>query len=121
MLDGCELSGYEIHMGVSAGNALQNPVLYINDGQISKPEGAMSADNQVAGTYLHGLFDTGELTEKLVQLLCSRKGISPASAPLLSMQEYRQQQFDLLADGVRRALDMNALYAAMGLEGRNTL
>ena len=24
-------------------------------------------------------------------------------------------------DGVRRALDMNALYAAMGLEGRNTL
>ena len=52
-----------------------------------------------------------------MQLLCSRKDISPASAPLLSMQEYRQQQFDLLADGVRRALDMNALYAAMGLEG----
>ena len=77
--------------------------------------------DNVAGTYLHGLFDTGELTEKLVQLLCSRKDISPASAPLLSMQEYRQQQFDLLADGVRRALDMNALYAAMGLEGRNTL
>ncbi len=34
------------------------------------------------------------------------------------MQEYRQQQFDLLADGVRRALDMNAVYAAMGLENR---
>lgn len=32
--------------------------------------------DNVAGTYLHGLFDTGELTEKLVQLLCSRKGIS---------------------------------------------
>ena len=50
-----------------------------------------------------------------------RKGISPASAPLLSMAEYRQQQFDLLADGVRRALDMNALYAAMGLERRSTV
>ena len=37
------------------------------------------------------------------------------------MAEYRQQQFDLLADGVRRALDMNALYAAMGLERRSTL
>ena len=58
----------------------------------------------------------GELTEKLVQLLCSRKDISPASAPLLSMQEYRQQQFDLLADGVRGALDLDAVYAAMGLE-----
>ena len=71
--------------------------------------------DNVFGTYLHGLFDTGELTEKLVQLLCSRKDISPASAPLLSMQEYRQQQFDLLADGVRSALDMDAVYAAMGL------
>ena len=57
-----------------------------------------------------------ELTEKLVQLLCSRKGISPADAPLLSMQEYRQQQFDLLADGVRAALDMDAVYAAMGMD-----
>ena len=49
------------------------------------------------------------------------QGHLPASAPLLSMQEYRQQQFDLLADGVRRALDMNALYAAMGLERRSTV
>ena len=73
--------------------------------------------DNVAGTYLHGLFDTGELTEKLVQLLCSRKGISPAGAPLLSMAEYRQQQFDLLADGVRQALYMPAVYAAMGLTG----
>ena len=43
------------------------------------------------------------------------------SAAPITMQAYREQQFDMLADGVRRALDMNALYAAMGLEGRNTL
>ena len=36
-------------------------------------------------------------------------------------EAHRQQQFDLLADGVRRALDMNALYAAMGLERRSTV
>ena len=30
--------------------------------------------------------------------------------------QYRQQQFDLLADGVRGALDLDAVYAAMGLE-----
>ncbi|MFR9067062.1 MAG: hypothetical protein ACLVJH_09285 [Faecalibacterium prausnitzii] len=73
------------------------------------------------GTYLHGLFDTGELTEKLVQLLCSRRGHLPTHAPALHGRSTRQQQFDLLADGVRRALDMNALYAAMGLERRNTV
>ncbi len=113
-LAGAVLTGYQIHTGRTAVQGV--PFCRLADGS---PEGCVK-DN-VAGTYLHGLFDTGELTEKLVQLLCSRKGISPADVPLLSMAEYRQQQFDLLADGVRRALDMNALYAAMGLEGRNTL
>ena len=113
-LAGAALTGYQIHTGRTAMKGV--PFCRLADGST---EGCVK-DN-VAGTYLHGLFDTGELTEKLVQLLCSRKGISPADAPLLSMQEYRQQQFDLLADGVRRALDMNALYAAMGLEGRNTV
>ena len=114
-LTGAVLTGYQIHTGRTA---VQQgvPFCRLADGST---EGCVK-DN-VAGTYLHGLFDTGELTEKLVQLLCSRKGISPASAPLLSMQEYRQQQFDLLADGVRRALDMNALYAAMGLKRRSTV
>ena len=78
------------------------------------PEGCVQ-DN-VFGTYLHGLFDTGALTEKLVALLCQRKGIAPDSAALIPMEQYRQQQFDLLADGVRGALDLDAVYAAMGLE-----
>ena len=113
-LAGAALTGYQIHAGRTAVQGV--PFCRLADGS---PEGCVQ-DN-VAGTYLHGLFDTGELTEKLVQLLCSRKGISPADAPLLSMQEYRQQQFDLLANGVRRALDMNALYTAMGLERRSTV
>ena len=113
-LAGAALTGYQIHTGRTA--VLGVPFCRLADGSA---EGCVQGN--VAGTYLHGLFDTGELTEKLVQLLCSRKGISPADAPLLSMQEYRQQQFDLLADGVRRALDMNALYAAMGLERRSTV
>ena len=71
----------------------------------------------VFGTYLHGLFDTGELTEKLTAFLCRQKGIDPAGADLIPMEQYRQQQFDLLADGVRAALDLPAVYAAMGLAG----
>mgnify|MGYP000603392040 CR=1 FL=1 len=65
------------------------------------------------------IFDTGELTEKLVEFLCKRKGIRPESAALIPMEQYRQQQFDRLADGVRSALDLDALYAAMGLNGRS--
>ena len=62
------------------------------------------------GTYLHGLFDSGELTGALVRMLCARKGISPTQTQLMSMADYRQQQFDLLADGVRQALDMEQIY-----------
>ena len=62
-----------------------------------------------------------ELTEKLTAFLCKRKGIDPAGAELIPMEQYRQQQFDLLADGVRAALDMPAIYAAMGMQkGDNT-
>ena len=50
-------------------------------------------------------------------LHCRAPGVDlPADAPLLSMEQYRQQQFDLLADGVRAALDMDAVYAAMGMD-----
>ena len=69
----------------------------------------------VFGTYLHGLFDSGELTERLAAYLCARKGIAPEAAAPIPMAAYREQQFDLLADGVRHALDMDAIYAAIGL------
>jgi len=50
------VTGYEIHMGKSTGAALNQSALII-DGE---PEGAISADNQIAGTYVHGLFDHAE-------------------------------------------------------------
>ena len=103
------LTGYQIHTGRTEVQGV--PFCTLADGT---PEGCVQ-DN-VFGTYLHGLFDTGELTEKLVALLCRRKGIAPDSAALIPMEQYRQQQFDLLADGVRGALDLDAVYAAMGLE-----
>mgnify|MGYP000031769890 CR=1 FL=1 len=68
--------------------------------------------------YLALTFDdgpSGELTERLAAYLCARKGIAPEAAAPIPMAAYREQQFDLLADGVRRALDMDAVYAAIGL------
>ena len=106
---GAALTGYQIHTGRTEVQGV--PFCTLADGT---PEGCVQ-DN-VFGTYLHGLFDTGALTEKLVALLCRRKGIAPDSAALIPMEQYRQQQFDLLADGVRGALDLDAVYAAMGLE-----
>ena len=106
---GAKLTGYEIHTGRTVVEG--TPFDTLADGQ---PEGCVNGS--VFGTYLHGLFDTGELTEKLTVFLCKQKGIAPEAAALVPMEQYRQQQFDKLADGVRAALDMPAVYAAMGLQ-----
>lgn len=105
---GASLTGYEIHTGRTAvqGSAFCTQA----DGT---PEGCVQGT--VFGTYLHGLFDSGELTEKLAAYLCRQKGLCPEAAAPVSMERYRAQQFDLLADSVRAALDMPAVYAAMGL------
>ena len=105
---GASLTGYEIHTGRTAvqGSAFCTQA----DGT---PEGCVQG--AVFGTYLHGLFDSGELTEKLAAYLCRQKGLCHEAAAPISMERYRAQQFDLLADSVRAALDLPAVYAAMGL------
>ena len=106
---GARMTGYEIHNGRTTVSG--EPFCRLADGT---PEGCVCQN--VFGTYLHGLFDSGELTQALVKLLCARKGISPRETHPASMAEYRQTQFDLLADGVRKALDMGAVYRAMGIK-----
>jgi adenosylcobyric acid synthase len=57
------VSGYEIHMGVSTGGAFATPAFTID----GRPEGAVSADGQILGTYLHGLFDTPQAISALLR------------------------------------------------------
>jgi len=48
------VTGYEIHLGISAGAAFAHPLIIDDQG---RAEGALSQDGQIAGTYWHGLFD----------------------------------------------------------------
>src|SRR5215468_4815293 len=50
---GIPFSGYEMHMGTTAGPDCARPFARLSDGAA---EGAMSADGRVIGTYIHGLF-----------------------------------------------------------------
>jgi adenosylcobyric acid synthase len=50
---GVPFSGYEMHMGATAGPDCARPFACLSDGA---PEGAVSADGRVMGTYIHGLF-----------------------------------------------------------------
>ncbi len=103
---GARLEGYEIHMGQTAG--AEEHFCLLEGG---RPEGAVREN--VFGTYLHGLFDSGELTEKLAAYLLKRKGLAPEMTKVESHREYLERQFDILAAEVRAALDISAIYRAM--------
>ncbi|MAM88698.1 MAG: cobyric acid synthase CobQ [unclassified Hahellaceae] len=91
------LTGYEIHNGVSSGSALERPLAWIG----KRPDGAVSADGQVMGTYLHGIFDDPGACEALLLQLGLKKNTHRAT----DYHHHRQQQLDRLADSVENSLD----------------
>ena len=105
--EGAALEGYEIHMGTTEIFAAR-PFCRFADG---REDGAVKG--HVFGTYLHGLFDTAEAVNRLAAWLGARKGITVCPSVTESRLAYRQKQYDLLADAVRKSLDMGRIYQAM--------
>ena len=103
ILSGARVDAYEIHTGVTAADG---PVFCRLDN--GKQDGCVSGS--ISGTYLHGLFDTGEAIETLAKALCARKGIDYTASALLERTAYLNEQYDILAEVVRSALDMAAVY-----------
>ena len=104
-LNGAEFEGYEIHMGRTEGNT-GFAALTDQNGQ-TKPDGGGAGN--VWGSYVHGIFDSGAFAGRFVSCLLRAKGLSEtAQAP--DWKDYKETQYDLLADAVRQALDMNAIY-----------
>ena len=99
---GTQVSGYEIHMGRTEGG---EGFVVLKDG---RTDGSRKGD--VFGSYLHGIFDSGELTDALASYLLKKKGLDPADFRSISHAEYQEQQFKVLADGVREAVDIKRLY-----------
>lgn len=91
-LRGCALEGYEIHMGKSGENAL------------------FRAHENVLGTYLHGLFDSGAFTSGLTRLLLRSKGLAEAPDAGEDAGSHKQRQYDALAKALRSSLNMDAIY-----------
>ncbi|MCI5809218.1 MAG: cobyric acid synthase [Oscillospiraceae bacterium] len=91
-LSGQPFDGYEIHMGLTGTD--RNLVNWKN----------------VYGTYLHGIFDRPETAQALISALMREKGMDPEAVKALDIAAYKQQQYDILADGLRRSLDMDEVY-----------
>ncbi|MBB4572701.1 cobyric acid synthase [Rhizobium lentis] len=57
------LAGYQIHLGVTRGPDCVRPSAIVD----GVPDGALSADGRIMGTYLHGLFGSDTYRARLLQ------------------------------------------------------
>jgi len=97
--DGVPFSGYEMHMGVTGGPDLRRPFARLADGS---PEGAVSADGRVIGTYIHGLFaDDRQRAAWLARFA--------AGTATIAYDHLLDETLDRLAAHLSRHLDLDRL------------
>ena len=98
-LNGLSYEGYEIHMGRS-----QETLPPLNGG------------GNIYGSYIHGIFDAPQIADTILKALCRQKGLDFAALETYDAAEYKQRQYDLLADAVRQGLDMDLIYRILNRE-----
>ena len=108
-LRGARFSGYEIHMGESAGSG--PPLCEIREGAGVRPDGM--AQGNVCGTYVHGIFDEPWVWGGVARALLERKGLRPEDIKSVGPKDYKRQQYDLFAQKLRESLDMEKIYGIM--------
>ena len=91
-LSGQEYQGYEIHMG-----SQEKEANIVNEGN-------------VYGTYIHGVFDKEGVAKALVSALLEAKGLDFSDVKAFDIDEYKQSQYDILADGLRKSLNLDIIY-----------
>lgn len=137
-LSGKSFSGYAIHMGqtwidrengpadtaqIRNGNLeICRPLSYLLP--LSEPSKRMHEDGwsrgNVYGGYVHGIFDDADIVGTIVNALRRKKGLSPVELDGFDYQNYRESQYNRLADVLRRHLDMEKIYQMLGEDRQET-
>lgn len=99
--NGSPCQGYEIHQGVTK----------LADTGEEAPQ--IVTEGNCTGTYIHGFLDNAAVIESLLS------GIAKEEKPCESIADFKQRQYDLLADHVRKYVDMEQLYAILTTEKQN--
>ena len=104
---GSVVSGYEIHMGQTHGPDCRRPfaevLISAENDKAAYPDGAVSADGCVTGTYLHGLFTQDAFRQAWLQGL----GAPPSNYRHAASVE---STLDALAKHVESSLDVEGLF-----------
>lgn len=106
-LSGIAYTGYEIHMGqtdiVEDGNVIGNHENAVISGK----------NKNVYGTYIHGIFDKGEIWSAMVNALAEKKGIRLENGSFEDYQSFKEKQYDKLADTLREYVNMEEIYGIL--------
>jgi adenosylcobyric acid synthase len=100
--DGVPFSGYEMHMGVTEGADRARPFARLADGSL---EGAISANGQVTGTYVHGLF--ADDRQRAAWL-----GRFAGGSTNIAYEALVERTLDVLGDHLARHIDLDRLLKA---------
>jgi adenosylcobyric acid synthase len=103
MPTGLPIKGYEIHLGSTAGTDCARPFARIGD----RPDGAISPNGRVMGTYLHGCFAADEFRSALLKSL----GATPSA---LAFEDTIERTLDELAVHLERHIDIERLLSLAG-------
>lgn len=98
-LNGLTYEGYEIHMGRS----------------MEKMPPVVGCGN-VYGSYIHGIFDAPGISDAILKAICGKKGVDFDALGTFDLRDYKERQYDILADAVRQGLDMELVYKVLNRE-----
>ncbi|MDN3512632.1 MAG: cobyric acid synthase [Candidatus Jettenia sp.] len=114
------LTGYEIHMGETTYNS-HNPVRYFariteRAGEdVDVWDGCISADGNVIGTYIHGIFDNDAFRSGLIDYLRWKRGLTSSNGRQVNFKNIKEYRYNELADIVRRNINMDVIYDMLNL------
>lgn len=117
-LSGLQVEGYEIHMGRT--EIRDKEALPMSSIQISGSSGVIIQDGcacgNVAGSYIHGIFDSPDIANTVVRLLMDKKGLESDDLEKFDIKKYKESQYDILADAARSSIDMKKIYEIVGMK-----
>ncbi|MCX7883592.1 MAG: cobyric acid synthase [Caloramator sp.] len=109
---GFNIYGYEIHMGRTLKN--ENPFVEIVENNCSKvkyEDGDMK-DNKYFGTYIHGIFDSGDFRGFILNSIRKSKGLKEKNS--IDINNKREEEIEKLAKIVRENIDIEYIYSLIG-------
>lgn len=107
------IKGYEIHMGVTSISDSMSNMNIIHkrlDEKVNYLEGSVNKAGNVVGTYIHGIFDEIDFTRALLNNVREYKGLEKVDTNVSSFYNFKQNEYDKLANLLRENLDLDKIY-----------